>query len=65
MCGLLQIKELAKLSESELPTVTRVLFTEEDLQAREFIRSKMRDAGMEVRCGYVCRFCCALGCYCV
>lgn len=48
-----QIKELAQLSESTLPDVTRVLFSKEDVQAREFIRTKMRAAGMEVRCGHM------------
>ena len=45
----MQIKELAQLSESVLPSVTRILFSKEDVQARQYIRSQMRAAGMEVR----------------
>jgi hypothetical protein len=44
----MQLMELAQMSESTLPAVTRILFSKEDVLAREFIRAKMTDAGMEV-----------------
>jgi hypothetical protein len=47
----MQLKELAHMSESAFPAVTRILFSKQDVQAREFIRAKMRDAGLEVRWG--------------
>jgi hypothetical protein len=33
------------------PAVTRVLWSKEDVQARDYIRKLMRKAGLQVRCG--------------
>src|SRR5436190_10126596 len=44
-----QIDELAALSESPAPSVTRVLFSAADLRGREFVRQLSRELALEVR----------------
>jgi ureidoglycolate amidohydrolase len=44
-----EIEELARISDTPYPSVTRVLFTEADLRARAWLAARMRDAGLEVR----------------
>lgn len=43
-----ELDELASYSSTPAPSVTRILFTETDLAGREYIRSLMRDAGLQV-----------------
>src|SRR5688572_550048 len=43
------IDQLAKFSDATPPAVTRVLFSEADLKAREWIRERCREAELEVR----------------
>ena len=44
-----EIEELARISDSDYPSVTRVLFTETDLRARAWLMERMADAGLGVR----------------
>jgi ureidoglycolate amidohydrolase len=44
-----EIEELARISDSPYPSVTRVLFTETDLRARAWLRERMGAAGLAVR----------------
>lgn len=44
-----RIDELALISESPAPVVTRVLFSEADVRAREYIRRAAQEAGLTVR----------------
>ncbi|HEY5227541.1 MAG TPA: M20 family metallo-hydrolase [Opitutaceae bacterium] len=44
-----RIDELAQISESPAPVVTRVLFSEADLRGREYVRKAARDAGLVIR----------------
>ena len=44
-----QIDELAAISESPAPVVTRVLFSEADLRGRKFVRLRSREMGLDVR----------------
>jgi N-carbamoyl-L-amino-acid hydrolase len=44
-----EIDELALISENPPPVVTRVLFSEADLRARQFIKNLCRDAGLKIR----------------
>jgi ureidoglycolate amidohydrolase len=44
-----EIEELARISDSDFPSVTRVLFTETDMRARAWLSARMRDAGLAVR----------------
>ncbi len=44
-----EIEELARISDTPYPSVTRVLFTETDLRARAWLTERMREAGLEVR----------------
>lgn len=44
-----QIEDLALLSEAAPPVVTRVLFSEADVRAREFVKGLCREAGLAVR----------------
>eukprot|EP00897_Mesotaenium_endlicherianum_P003948 jgi/Mesen1/3581/ME000020S03112 len=44
-----QIDELAKISDHEAPSVTRILFSENDQAARRYVAARMRDAGLQVR----------------
>lgn len=43
-----QVVALSKLSDDAAPAVTRVLFTEQDVLARRYIRSLMEDVGLDV-----------------
>ncbi len=44
-----EIDELARISSHPAPAVTRVLFSEEDLEARRWLKAKFAAAGLEVR----------------
>jgi ureidoglycolate amidohydrolase len=44
-----RIDELARISESPAPVVTRVLFSEADMRGREYVRKAARDAGLTIR----------------
>ncbi|GJP33742.1 hypothetical protein CLOM_g18261 [Closterium sp. NIES-68] len=44
-----QIDHLATFSNDEPPAVTRVLFTENDVKARDYVESLMRESGLIVR----------------
>jgi ureidoglycolate amidohydrolase len=44
-----EIEELARISDAPYPAVTRVLFTEADLRARQWMAERLRGAGLEVR----------------
>lgn len=49
MCLMRELDELAQYSDAPLPAVTRVLFTEPDIQARVFFERECRSAGLEFR----------------
>jgi N-carbamoyl-L-amino-acid hydrolase len=44
-----RLDELALISESPAPVVTRVLFSEADVRGREYVRRAARDAGLAIR----------------
>lgn len=44
-----EIEELARISDSPYPSVTRVLFTPADMRAREWMAARMDQAGLAVR----------------
>ncbi len=44
-----EIEELARISDTEYPSVTRVLFTDADMRARAWLSERMRAAGLVVR----------------
>ncbi len=44
-----EIEEIARFSDSEYPSVTRVLFTESDMRARAWLTGRMEAAGLSVR----------------
>lgn len=44
-----EIEELAGFSDTPAPSVTRVLWTKPDLQARTFLKELFREAGLSVR----------------
>ena len=44
-----QIEALGELSDTTPPSITRVLYTENDVRARDYVKGLMRDAGLEVR----------------
>jgi ureidoglycolate amidohydrolase len=44
-----RIDELALISEEPAPVVTRVLFSEADVRARQYVRRAAREAGLAVR----------------
>ena len=44
-----EIEELARFSDTEYPSVTRVLFTEPDMRARAWLVARMEAAGLAVR----------------
>jgi N-carbamoyl-L-amino-acid hydrolase len=44
-----QLDQLATFSDVPAPAVTRVLFTDVDLRAREYVRGLMHEAGLSVR----------------
>jgi N-carbamoyl-L-amino-acid hydrolase len=44
-----EIEELARISDTPYPSVTRVLFTDTDMRARAWLTDRMRDAALDVR----------------
>lgn len=44
-----EIDELAAISEAPSPAVTRVLFSDRDLEARDWMSAKCRDLGLQLR----------------
>src|SRR5688500_1026154 len=44
-----EIDELAAISAHPAPAVTRVLFSAEDLKARDWLRARAKEAGFHVR----------------
>jgi ureidoglycolate amidohydrolase len=44
-----EIEALAAISDAEAPAVTRIVFTPTDLKAREWLRARYEEAGLEVR----------------
>src|SRR5579859_6939378 len=44
-----ELDELAGFSTTELPAVTRIVFSEQDLAARAWLKKKCREAGLAVR----------------
>ena len=44
-----ELDKLAGFSDAEPPAVTRVLYTDTDLRARQFIKALCTDAGLAVR----------------
>src|SRR5271168_649709 len=46
---LVEIEALAGISEAEAPVVTRVVFTPKDLEARDWLLARCKDAGLAIR----------------
>src|SRR5271155_1486413 len=46
---LVEIEALAAISEAEAPAVTRVVFTPKDLEARDWLLARCKDAGLAIR----------------
>jgi ureidoglycolate amidohydrolase len=44
-----ELEQLARFSDAEPPAVTRVLFTQADLQARAFLKERFAEAGLVIR----------------
>ncbi len=44
-----EIEILATFSDAEAPAVTRIVFTPTDVKAREWMKARCQDAGLEVR----------------
>ena len=44
-----EIDELAGFSDAEPPAVTRVVFSEQDLRARAWLKARCVDAGLSIR----------------
>jgi N-carbamoyl-L-amino-acid hydrolase len=44
-----EIEALAQISDAEPPSVTRIVFTPKDLEARQWLRAKCLDAGLAIR----------------
>src|SRR5882724_4605099 len=44
-----ELEELGRISSEPAPVVTRVVFTEADLRAREFVKRLCREAGLLIR----------------
>ena len=44
-----ELEKLARFSDHEYPAVTRIIFTENDIKARDYFKSLARDAGLSVR----------------
>jgi N-carbamoyl-L-amino-acid hydrolase len=44
-----ELDRLASISEARAPVVTRVVFTEADIQGRAFVKDLCREAGLEIR----------------
>jgi N-carbamoyl-L-amino-acid hydrolase len=45
----MKLDELATFSDSESPSVTRVVFSDADVRARAWLKSQMRECGLQVR----------------
>ena len=43
-----ELNRLAQISEAEPPVVTRVVFSDADLQARAYVKGLCSDAGLDV-----------------
>lgn len=44
-----ELKSLGRISAAEPPVVTRVVFSDADLRAREYVKDLCRDAGLKIR----------------
>src|SRR5579864_7110143 len=44
-----EIEELATFSDADPPAVTRIVFTPTDLQARDWIRARCEEVGLQIR----------------
>lgn len=44
-----ELEKLARFSDHEYPAVTRIIFTENDIKARDYFKSLAREAGLYVR----------------
>lgn len=44
-----ELEKLARFSDHEYPAVTRIIFTENDIKARDYFKSLARDAGLSMR----------------
>ena len=44
-----ELEQLGRISEAPPPVTTRVVFTEADIQGREFVKGLCRDAGLAIR----------------
>jgi N-carbamoyl-L-amino-acid hydrolase len=44
-----EIDELALISDAEQPAVTRVVFSDRDREAREWMKARFREAGLQIR----------------
>jgi len=44
-----ELEKLARFSDHEYPAVTRIIFTENDIKARDYFKSLAREAGLHVR----------------
>ena len=44
-----ELKKLGSISDAELPAVTRILYTEKDIEARAYLISLFEEAGLKVR----------------
>jgi ureidoglycolate amidohydrolase len=44
-----ELEKLARFSDHDYPAVTRIIFTENDLKARDYFKSLAREAGLHVR----------------
>jgi ureidoglycolate amidohydrolase len=45
----MQFDHLATISDHERPGITRLVFTERDVEARSYIKQLMTDAGLAIR----------------
>jgi len=43
------LHQLAKISDATFPDVTRILFTDKDMEARAYVKGLMEEAGLKVR----------------
>ena len=44
-----ELETLGRISSEPAPVVTRVVFTEADLRARDFVKQLCREAGLDIR----------------
>ncbi|AFM11946.1 M20 family metallo-hydrolase [Turneriella parva] len=44
-----ELEKLARFSDHDYPAVTRIIFTENDIKARDYFKSLAREAGLHVR----------------